>query len=99
MDLSTVGEVDLWIAEAAGDGTPDRLRGRLNLDFGGGGVIFGEPRAAKRETDRLYAEMSDLAQDCYWGHPQRDLSIHPQPVDNSPFIHTPPGLGKTHSSG
>jgi hypothetical protein len=57
--LSTVAAAGLWIAEGVRDGTPDRSGERLNLSFDGEGVIFDEPRAAKKQTDRAYAEMSD----------------------------------------
>ena len=95
MDLSTVGEVDLWISRNLDLDGSDRTGARLNLHACPICVIFGEPSGCNRETTTPNGHMSDSKSISGHESAAGDLSIHPQPVDNSPFAQLSTGLGKT----
>jgi hypothetical protein len=95
MALSTVGDVDLWISEKLDLGCSNRCCGPSNLDFCPIRVIFGEPGRAIRETTAPNGHMSDTVMIGDHGVTERDLSTHPQPVDNSLFAQASVDLGKT----
>ncbi|MFC1417942.1 hypothetical protein [Streptacidiphilus cavernicola] len=99
MDLSTVGDVDLWISEELDLESRNRPGGPSNLDFCPIRVTFGEPGRSARETITPNAHMSDTVMIRDESVTQRDLSTHPQPVDNSPFAQPSAGLGKTPAEG